>query len=262
MAAVTALHQQDGAQREGHGEAARAGGRVQPERMRLSVGAAARGTAFLFSPGSSALRGKAVQGGAALSTAPPLINRLVVAHGNGVPSPKFKCVHTPPAWLSTTCLPESFFCKKKSHPRDPGARAHACVRRLRPALARGMPFASKGGGSRQRSGTHVKTVTACTLATWPAVKKITSSPLCRGELREQRAELGWRRLQLWGPNLPSFSFASKINHAPTMTDRAAEVHQQTDIHPSPVLSPAHCFFNRVVPKTGKGKTKTTKKNFF
>lgn len=70
----------------------------------------------------------------------------------------------------------------------------------------------------QRSGTHVKTVTACTLATWPAVKKITSSPLCRGELREQRAELGWRRLQLWGQNLPPFSFASKIKRAPTMID--------------------------------------------
>lgn len=91
-----------------------------------SVGGAARGPAFLFSPGSGALRESSARRGS-FEHCTPLINRLVVAHGNGVPSPKFKCVHTLPAWLSTTCLPGSFFCKKKSHPRDPGVRGHTRV---------------------------------------------------------------------------------------------------------------------------------------
>lgn len=125
------------------------------------------------------------------------------------------CTHCPHGFLQHACLGHFSARKKVTQVTQECEGTRVCTQvKTRLGKRNAVCFQRRRVG--QRRGTRVKTVTACTLATWPALKKITSSPLCRGELREQRAELGWRRLQLWGPNLPPFSFASKIKHAPTM----------------------------------------------
>lgn len=60
------------------------------------------------------------------------------------------------------------------------------------------------------------------LATWPAAKGITSSPLCKDELREEQLLAGLNTSQScateaavsFGVNCPYFSLVSKIKPAP------------------------------------------------
>lgn len=139
----------------------------------------------------SGLRKKALEGrgSQSLEHFTPLINRQVVANGNRVPSTTFLnlCTHSPHGSLqhATSVI---FMPKRHPHEELEGTRVRTQVKASfgeEPGIVRGMRSDAKCTVVRVAQR-YPREDSDGMLATWPAVKKITSSPLCKDELREEQ----------------------------------------------------------------------------